>query len=65
MLRYFAAYFGHILQYDYAVFMYSYSLWMIRCHFIVLDIILMTYPWSPFLNSNFVFLAALLLSFYL
>ena len=32
----------------------------------VLTIILMTYPWQPFLSINFiVFLAALLLSFYL
>ena len=40
-------------------------LWMIQCHFIVSAITLKTYPWQPFLRSNFVFLAALLLLFYL
>ena len=49
----------------YAVLMCSYWLWMIQCHFIVLDFILMSYPWQPFINSNFiVFLAVLFWSFY-
>ena len=48
----------------YAVFMYSYWPWLIQWYFIILAIILMTYPWSQFLNSNFiVFLAALSWSF--
>ena len=48
----------------YAVFMYSYWPWLIQWHSIVLAIILMIYPWSQFLNSNFiVFLAALFWSF--
>ena len=44
----------------YAVFMCSYWLWMVKCHFIVLAIILITYSGYPILNSSFiVFLAAL------
>ena len=49
----------------YAVFICSYWLSMIQCHFIVLTIILKTYSWQPFLSSNFIVFLVVLLSFYL